>query len=150
MNKYVKHLIMVMAMLLTFAVLPSCSNDDDEPSGNSSIVGSWEFRVPIPGTSEAGLFMYTFNKNGTMVFTTREYETEYDYATGKYTITGVVENKQTGKWSVSGNNLTVEGYDEEDGEYYKETLKFEIKGKELTIYIYESDGTTSPMTFTRV
>ncbi|MCM1489896.1 MAG: lipocalin family protein [Muribaculum sp.] len=149
MNKYVKNLMMVMVMTLAFAVLPSCSNDDDEPSGNSSIVGSWEFRMSIPGLSEDGIIRYTFDKNGSFEFYTRTFETEYDTATGSLNIVSVEEERQTGKWSVSGNNLTVEGYDE-DGEYIKETTKFEIKGKELTIYIYESDGTTSPMTLTRV
>lgn len=149
MKRYAKHLMMVIAMILTIAILPSCSNDDDEPSNNSSIVGTWEFRFPISGTSEVALIRYTFNKNGTMIFYTREYETEYDYATGAYTIKDVVEYTQTGNWSVSGDKLTVEGYDE-DGEYYKRTIKFYIKGKELTIYYFESDGTTTPMTLTKV
>lgn len=147
MKTTTRNLLMAI-MMMAVVILPSCSNDD-EPSNISSIVGTWEMRFQMPGMPDEPIIRYTFNKNGSFEFYTKVFETEYNFATGTYTILEVIENTQTGKWSTSGNKLTAEGYDE-DGEYYKTTTNYSIKGKELTIDSIEEDGTIVPLTFTKV
>lgn len=154
-NRIFKSILIATAMFMTAAVFTACSKDDDEQYLESSITtssveGCWECKITIPGMPEPGIFRFTFNKNGTFEFYTKTFETEYDHLTGTYTIVDVIEERQTGKWSLSGDIITIEGFDN-DGLPFKGKMKVEFRGNQLLIYMGQNiDGAPDAIPFDRV
>lgn len=82
---------MALFATMTFA-LTACRDDDDEPSSNSTLVGTWKSEL----ASALGSTQYIqYQEDGTAIMV--------------YIDNGEVEIEKS-KWSVSGNVLTLNGY----------------------------------------
>ena len=73
MKKVFNYLLIVTLLLGTAVSFNSCKDDDDEDSNKSKIVGTWKH------TFSTGYVLWTFNSNGTCVWS------EKDYASVSYT-----------------------------------------------------------------
>lgn len=112
--KRVYYFLMVMLMALVTVGFTACGDDDDEPK-ESSIVGTWSSKyVDEDGEGE---LLIQFTKSGDF-HSVEVYDHEPPYV-------------EHGKYTVSGNKLTIV-YDEDNE---KETYEYSIKGDNLTISI---------------
>ena len=81
MKKVFNYLLIVTLLLGTAVSFNSCKDDDDEDSNKSKIVGTWKH------TFSTGYVLWTFNSNGTCVWS------EKDYASVSYTDYGTYTYK---------------------------------------------------------
>lgn len=56
-------MVLFMVMLFTNVVFTSCDDDNDVPTGNSSIVGSWELGEEVRVNGHKGTLTLEFNSN---------------------------------------------------------------------------------------
>ena len=80
MKKVFNYLLIVTLLLGTAVSFNSCKDDDDEDSNKSKIVGTWKH------TFSTGYVLWTFNSNGTCVWSEKDYASESytDYGTYVY------------------------------------------------------------------
>lgn len=122
----VQSLIAVALCVIMSLAFVSCSDDDgdgDKPT-DKALVGKWRLTID-EGDGDVWYVEYNFKSNGDFEgteFESGDRETFY------------------GKWSVAGNMLTLDFYD--DGEYDgSETYEYAFDGKKkLIIYDYEDEG----------
>ena len=81
MKKIFNYLLIVTLLIGTAVSFNSCKDDDDEDSNKSKIVGTWKH------TFSTGYVLWTFNSNGTCVWS------EKDYASVSYTDYGTYTYK---------------------------------------------------------
>ena len=81
MKKVFNYLLIVTLLIGTAVSFGSCKDDDeDEKTGGYSIVGTWKH------TFSTGYVLWTFNSNGTCVWSEKDYASESytDYETYVY------------------------------------------------------------------
>lgn len=106
---------MVIMTILMCVGIASCSSDDDEANDSFSIVGTWQ------GNDGGQTIVFTFN------------------ADGSYTHENVGSTRiDTGKYSISGNTLTLNEWSDKEG---YATFEVTIKKKSSTEIVFVSKGT---------
>ena len=81
MKKIFNYLLIVTLLIGTAVSFGSCKDDDEEDSNKSKIVGTWKH------TFSTGYVLWTFNSNGTCVWSEKYYAYEIsltDYGTYTY------------------------------------------------------------------
>lgn len=111
-------LCVIMAMAFT-----SCSDDDDEPAGNS-VVGTWRLSLK-ESDGEFWYCQYNFKSNGTLEV--KDWISESNEPSSY---------EDQGTYTVTGSFITIKI----DGEDDEETYRFSREGNKLIIYDYEEDG----------
>lgn len=132
-------IVMALAMLAIFSLATiSCGNSDGPSSG--SLIGTWKMDLDLDDIFGANRAGYTrFHKDGTGL--TVSVTTKYDPSTGEKTEPEVDVDKFT--YTVDGDKLTtIEG----DGEII--TGKYSVSGNTLTIS--NTTGLIVSFTFTKV
>lgn len=130
MKNALRHLqsLVAVALCVVMAIaFTSCSDDDDEPD-NKSIAGTW---ILSEQESNGGYWycQYNFNSNGT--FEGKDWSSKSQEPTNY---------EFTGKWTISGDLLTLDFDVEPDEEDDIRTFRFTISGNNLTIYDYSEPG----------
>lgn len=124
-----KNIFLLLTMLMAAAMsvsFTSCSSDDDGDGANrdGALVGTWY------ETSHSYVYAWRFDSNGTCYYCEWMSDTPRNLSDYPY-----------GKWSTNDGVLTIidEGYDEEDGEYYRDedTYTYKILEGGQTLELYE-------------
>lgn len=115
---------MALCVILTCGFV-SCSDDDDEKSGDSSIVGTWLLSLPDED-GEVWYCQYHFKSDGT-------FEGKDWGESGVYEEPANYEF--TGNWSTDGDKLTLKFQGDSS-----ETYRYSLDGDKLIIYDYEEPG----------
>lgn len=137
--KKLKFLAFLMMGIVTCFSFTSCGNDDDDPKGDSSIVGSWEVKY-YDGEDDCGNVTETivFNADGSCSTTHRCQDPEEPVikSKGTYVVLGDPEE---------GCYVSMKLLFDYESSY--ETVEMYVKLQGNKLIMYNEDGDT--LTFTR-
>lgn len=136
MVKSMKKFFGLLALLVcSMCLMTSCSKEDDPAGSSDEIVGRWKMVREIWKESANGHVYSSGDEDCS------DDNCVWDFQEGgKFCVYEDNELVNTQEWAVSGNQLTIQGWDDGEQEYVTEKYSWSISSGKLIIVFIEKEG----------